>query len=248
LPGHGEHRRRLVVDVFRSPGRSLSAIPADSHLKVCVMSAAIRDVSAWIESVLLRECVPDPDELHHCMVHPLLAQLDIDLGPEIREMVERRIGLSGERESFEQIAQTFRLTRERIRQLTNRAPDVFHVRWPEGRYLLDNLCRRLVAASHASTQTELLAVVMGELLGLQYKTSGTEIVELERPDSVASGQQSSSLDAIRAWLASLRGSLPSPALDGDGEEGHRDDHFPAPPDADKATDVDDLLKKIQGFL
>jgi len=248
LPGHGDRRRRLVVEVFRSLGRSLSTIPGDSHLKVCVMSAAVRDVSAWIEAVLLRERLPDLDEMHHCLAERLLAQLDVDLGPEIREMVERRIGLAGQRESFDQIAQAFRLTRERIRQLINRAPEVFHVRWPEGRYLLNNLCGHLGSAKHDSGHRELLAVVMSELLGLEYKTNTTEVVALERRDSVTSNQQSPSLDDIRAWLTSLRGSLTGPPRSADAHGRHRGGDLPAPPDTDNGTDMDDLLRKIEGFL
>ncbi len=75
LPRHGERRWKLIVDVFRSLGRSLLTIPLDSHLKVCVVSAPIRDVSAWIENVLLQERVPETDEMHHCLAQRLINRI-----------------------------------------------------------------------------------------------------------------------------------------------------------------------------
>ncbi|MDY0165542.1 MAG: hypothetical protein RBS80_03315 [Thermoguttaceae bacterium] len=251
LPGHGNLRVRLVADVFRSMVASLGSIPGDSHLKIHVMSAPVRDVSAWIERVLGEKRIPDMAEMKHCFVERLLSQLDIDLGPETREMVERRLGLSSMRESLEEVARAFGLTKARIGQLTGRAREVFHVRWGECCYLLDNLCA-LLLASNAEDQFALLRTVMNEVLGLDYVTGCTTTVqELRRRLGGRTVREGRSKDDIRRWLESLRGTLPSSV----GKNGSPDENAGARANReglsgtiDRDNDIDDLVRKIQGLM
>ena len=249
--GHGPTRLRLVLDVFRLLARSFEAFPTDSHLKVCTMSAAIRDVSSWIESSIIERRVPDVSEVKCCLLDPLLSQLDNDLGPETREMVERRIGLSEPRQSMEEIGRAFGVSAGRIAQLTERPKDVFNVRWAESRFVLDNLCDLFLKAN-AVAQLGVLRLVMNELLGLDYEGDRTATIrELRRRLAGQSSQSPSSEDTVRRWLKSVSGTLPSRnnghGLTSERMESRIEEHVPQiGKDGDR--DLDDLVKKIVGLL
>ena len=122
--GHREnslHALLTVVKIISDLAHTLDRLPEESHSRVLIIPSAILDVSTWISQVLQRGCVPQVSSIVHGFIRPLLTQLDIDLGPQVAEMVERRIGVDGPPQTLDEIGHDFRVTRERIRQQTKRA-------------------------------------------------------------------------------------------------------------------------------
>jgi len=216
LPGHGPSRQQAVLDVFGSIYRSLASVPINDHYKVSVMSAAMRDATAWIERVLTKQQVPDMVDMCQVFLQTLLSQLNLDLGSEARDMAERRLGLRGPRQSFDEIGRVYGLTSARISQVMGRAEEVFRVRWAEGRYFLDDLCDHLYAAG-ANEQRDFLCTVMNELMGLRYDgASKGKLLELQRRIN----GRSHSTATLESTLRSARGKqLVSPEPNRTGNSG-----------------------------
>lgn len=203
LEGHGENAVLAVVTIISDLSHTLDQIPEESHLHVLLMPTAILDVSTWMSRVLQRGSVPEASQIVHWFIRPLLRQLDIDLGPYISEMVERRIGVHGPAQTLDDIAHDFRLTRERIRQQTKRAISVLRVRWPGGRYLLDDFYDLLRGSHDSQAQVDLIRRVVDILFDFEYvkSVSHTEVHDAWEKLGRQKRTPMTEVD-IQAWLAS----------------------------------------------
>ena len=181
LPGYGEQRIGCVMKVILFLAGVVSNCPTHSHLRFQVYPVSINGITSWINRILRQEEVPDHISLCQHFVLPLLRQLEIDLGSQVAEMVERRLGVDGNPETLQQVAEHFELTRERIRQLTSRAPQVMQIRWPEGKHLLDDFYDKFRSSSNADEHIELIHRTMDMLFAFQ-------------PDSGASRES-----VVEAW-------------------------------------------------
>ena len=203
LARHGRHAFLEVVRIISDLARTLDGVPQESHTRVLILPAAILDVTTWINRVLKRRRVPPVTSMVHGFVRPLLRQLDLDLGPQIAEMVERRIGVDGPPETLEEIAHDFRLTRERIRQHTKSANGILRLRWPEGRYLLDDFYDLLRGSHHAQEQVELLRRVVDVLFDFAYAKTVSHAEIHEAWEKLGRQKRTPMNESdIQAWLAS----------------------------------------------
>lgn len=172
LQGYGEQRITAVMQVLLSTAKLISDCPADTHLGIKVFPARIERISSWINRILHEDRLPDYATLCQQFVLPLLRQLACDLGSQPAEMVERRLGVENEPETLQQLAESFGLTRERIRQLTLRAPEVMEIRWPEGKHLLDDFLEKFRSSGEASRHVELIRRTLDLLFDVE---TGVEV-------------------------------------------------------------------------
>ncbi len=156
LKGYGDQRIASVLKVLVTTANLVAQCPSDTHLAIKVFPARIERLSSWINRVLRDDQLPDYSSLCQHFVIPLLHQLEFDLGSQPAEMIERRLGVESEPETLDQIGESFNLTRERIRQLTLRAPEVMEVRWPEGKHLLDDFFEKFRSSGEAVRHVELI--------------------------------------------------------------------------------------------
>lgn len=155
LAGYGPVRVRQVLATIADVVRTLHGQAGEGHLRARLLTARLHGVTAWVDRVLRTRSVADRAGLLENLVRPLLAQLEDDLGQPTAGYVGRRWGVEGPAETLDDIARSAGLTKERIRQVTGRAAEVFAVRWPEGRYLFDDFYELLQAAPDAAEALDL---------------------------------------------------------------------------------------------
>ena len=88
-------------------------------------------------------------------------------------MVRRRIGVDGPAETLEMIAVDVGLTRERVRQLTAKAAQIFRIRWPEGRFILDNVYTLFQTSPGSEEQLDIMHSILDVCFALDVTRGGT---------------------------------------------------------------------------
>ncbi len=180
--GLGARKMSLVVDLFRNLATQLDRLPQTTWLGVMLLPKPICDLSKWLYEVLKERRVPTIDELGLSFCRPLLRQLETDLSPDVAAIVVRRLGFDQNPETLEKIAKDVGLTRERVRQLTQRATKVLHVRWPQGKHLLDDLYELLRSAPDAQRQVVLVRTILDRCFDVDFAVGGSrdEVIEAFR--------------------------------------------------------------------
>jgi hypothetical protein len=180
--GLGARKMSVVVDLFRELASQLDSVPAKSSLGVILLPKSIRDVSFWLYEVLEERRIPTSSEIATSFCRPLLTQLQTDLSPQVASIVVRRLGVDGKPETLAEIADDVGLTRERVRQLTLRATKVLHVRWPQGKHLLDDLYELLQSATDAQEQVVLVRTILDRCFDLDFAIGGSrdEVIDAFR--------------------------------------------------------------------
>ncbi|MEI7686913.1 MAG: hypothetical protein WCL32_17980, partial [Planctomycetota bacterium] len=200
MPGHGPARVGQVLDVFYRIAQTIAGCPADAPLAVCLLSPLVREALLWTESMLRTGSVPDVQSIRDGFLVPLFALLEVDLGPETVGMVRRRLGLDGPAETLDQIANDFGLTRERVRQLTAKAAEVTKIRWPEGRFILDNVYAILQSSPGAEEQLNLMHSVLDTFFALEFARGGSRNDVLSQWDRAGRAKRTPmSEGAVRSW-------------------------------------------------
>lgn len=136
----------------------LSALPAHRDIRVAVLPVTITEANRWLARLQFSEHeeLPGSHSIRDDFLRPLLIQIEKDIGARVREIAERRIGAGDQPASLREVSNDFGVTPDRIRTLIQQAAFVFHVRWPEGRYMLQGLCAELSARRDATVQQQLL--------------------------------------------------------------------------------------------
>ncbi|PAY16672.1 hypothetical protein CKO51_25625 [Rhodopirellula sp. SM50] len=206
LKGYGEQRIASVLKVLATTARLVEECPDGTHLGIKVFPARIERISSWINRVLHDDFLPDYSSLCQHFVLPLLRQLECDLGSQPAEMIERRLGVESEPETLQQIAESFDLTRERIRQLTLRAPEVMEVRWPEGKHLLDDFFEKFRSSGDAVRHVELIRRTLDLLFDVEARSGVSRDEVIQAWDTAGRYKETPmSENEILVWLA---GSFP----------------------------------------
>lgn len=167
-PGYGPSKIRQIVDVVLLLARLLESMPPEATLSIRLLPATIGQVLSWIEQVLAHQEVPDVQTLTECFVEPLLDQVELDLNETTAALLRRRLGIDRPRETLEEIATELGITRERVRQITAKASEVFAVRWPEAKHLMDDFFDYFQAAPDAEEQVELIRLVLDSMFGVSF--------------------------------------------------------------------------------
>lgn len=201
LPGYGEQRTTCVIKILQGLSLYVVNSPTDGHLEQRVLPASVNRITTWINSVLSQDEVPDYFLLCQNFVLPLLQQLEVDLGSELAEMVERRLGADGTRETLQEVAEHFDLTRERIRQLTLRAPKVMEVRWPEGKHLLDDFYEKFRSSGKAAKHVDLIQRTLEMLFDFETSSGATRETVIEAWETAGRRKETPmSENEIFCWL------------------------------------------------
>lgn len=203
LKGYGDQRIASVLKVLVTTARLVAECPSDTHLAIKVFPARIERITSWINRVLHEDQLPDYSSLCQHFVIPLLHQLEHDLGSQPAEMIERRLGIESEPETLDQIGESFGLTRERIRQLTLRAPEVMEVRWPEGKHLLDDFFEKFRTSGEAVRHVELIRRTLNLLFDVEVRSGVSREEVMVAWDTAGRYKETPmSENEILVWLAS----------------------------------------------
>lgn len=163
LRTHGEKRVRAVLEIFHALHDALSGARQPAHLSLRLTPKFVPLAEEWILDVLMHPGIPSSEEFRDKLVEPLMAQLEVDGGEQLRDLATGRLGLEGAPQSVRQQARRMGVTRARIYQLLDDCSKIFDVRWPEGRLQLDALARKF-AVEKANPDKLQLFEALRELL------------------------------------------------------------------------------------
>ncbi len=210
MPGHGPARVGVILDVFHQIAQTIAGCPAEAPLAIRLLPPLVRDAVLWAESVLRDGVVPDVRSICEGFLAPLFALLETDLGAETAAMIRRRIGVDGPVETLEQVAIDVGLTRERVRQITAKAAQIIRVRWPEGKFILDNVYALLQASPEAEEQLDLMHAVLDTCFALDVTRGASRSDVLAAWDRAGRAKRTPMSEAaVRSWSAEEFPDLPA---------------------------------------
>ena len=155
-------RVRQVVPIIARLGRLLLRLQI-SDVWVVPMPQRLREAATWCDAAIARDSTIDREEFMKAFLHPLLEQLQLDVSDDVISMIEYRIGLNGNPETLEQIASRSGVTRERVRQKTQRASTALTVRWPAGPEVLRKLAYKLLQQAHSDALSRFCSRICDQL-------------------------------------------------------------------------------------
>lgn len=150
---YGEKRIRGVLEVFYLVHKMLSRARPHYRVATTLSPSFVPPLNSWFAEMLNRSRLPSAHEIREQLVLPLVAQLDIDLGDMVSNLVRGRLGVDGTPQSVQSQAKQHNLTRARIYQLLEECAEVMEVRWTEGRFCFDRFAARLEREAHQSEAT-----------------------------------------------------------------------------------------------
>lgn len=139
LKTHGEKRVRVVLEVFHRVHQMLSHVDPASGLSIHLKPRFVGQIEDWIHELQARNYPPALAELESRMVEPLLAQIEVDAGPNVSAIARARLGIGSNNQSVRNQARKLGVTRARIYQLLEECHHVMSVRWPAGKRQIDEL-------------------------------------------------------------------------------------------------------------
>ncbi|QDU93496.1 hypothetical protein [Lignipirellula cremea] len=139
LRAHGEKRVRTVLEVFHAIHRILENAPCDRRLAIRLAPWFVPGIESWIHQKLETAEPVDWEEMREHLIQPLLDQIAVDGGPDMRDLAETRLGIGETSINVREQARQLGVTRARVYQLFEECAAVMKVRWYEGGHLLDTL-------------------------------------------------------------------------------------------------------------
>jgi hypothetical protein len=153
LKTYGEKRVTAVLEIFSAVHAILIPVACHSHLAVRIQPRFAWELENWVSDQLASSRTAELEAIRRRLVEPLLAQVQIDGGDPLRELLEQRLGWSGNETSIRSLASNMDLTRARVYQLLEEIHTMMQVRWSAGRRTCLQLDRRL--ARHRDGSAEL---------------------------------------------------------------------------------------------
>ena len=142
LKTHGEKRVHAILEVFCTVHEAISTVTLNENVDIVIQPRFIPPLSRWILQTIDQPELPAAEVLHQKIIEPLIAQIHIDLGKQIGDLVASRLSLDPNASSVKQYADKMNVTRARVYQLLEDCGRVMEVRWPEGRWLLTPLATK----------------------------------------------------------------------------------------------------------
>ncbi|HEY4232623.1 MAG TPA: hypothetical protein VGM76_04300 [Lacipirellulaceae bacterium] len=142
LKTHGEKRVHAVLEIFCTVHEALATATLQENIDVVIVPRFVPTLVRWLNETIREPELPDVADLHRYIVRPMIAQIKIDLGPEVADLAASRLCLDENSPSVKQHAKNLGVTRARVYQLLEDCGKVMDVRWPEGRWLLAPLTSR----------------------------------------------------------------------------------------------------------
>jgi hypothetical protein len=143
LKTHGEKRVRVILEVFHSIHTVLGASSLAGHLSVHMVPKFVVPLEIWVAACLDMAEGPSNASVRQSLAIPLLQQVQIDCGQTIARLAEGRLGIHSAAQSVKLQSKKMSVTRARIYQLLEECQQAMALRWPNGRFLLTLLVKKL---------------------------------------------------------------------------------------------------------
>lgn len=167
LKTHGEKRVLAVLEVFHAVHRMLGAV-ASTGLAVRLSPRLIAEAEDWMAEAKSRDTAPRQEELVERLCEPLLKQLELDVGTTVCGLARARLGVGAPPKSVREQSREMGVTRARIYQLLEDCHRTMHVRWPEGKRLLDEFAQRMDQLYSTADSANLLGSLRELLFPLKF--------------------------------------------------------------------------------
>jgi hypothetical protein len=187
LKTHGEKRVRVVLEVFHSLYKMLTAVESLGGLAIRLAPSFAIEVENSLAALRSRNIPPSREEIEQVIVLPLLRQIELDCGRIVSGIARERLGVglaAGEEIISVRVqARNLGVTRARVYQLLEECSLVMQVRWPEGRRQLDDFAQWLDEVYASAECANLLASLRELLFPLKFDAPIGEhlLKETEQP-------------------------------------------------------------------
>ncbi|MBI1249556.1 hypothetical protein GC197_17160 [bacterium] len=182
LKTHGEKRVRVVLEVFYRVHETLDLAQGQPHLAIVLRPKMVPVLESWGLDRLAGEASISRSDVMEHLTRPLLKQILTDAGETVHELATGRLGIEAAPQSVRLQARNLGVTRARIYQLLEDCQKIMAVRWPEGRALLEALCKKTEEKPGEAEAFQLLSATRD--LFYASKTEEDE-VGAEEPEAVA---------------------------------------------------------------
>ena len=175
LKTHGEKRVNAVLEVFHTVHKMLGN-SEPTGLAVRFTPRWIAGVEDWFQAAKSRPMTLHREELIANLVEPLLQQLDMDVGPTVGQLARSRLGIGANHTTVRDQALEMGVTRARVYQMLEDCHKTMHVRWPEGKRLMDEFAQHLDRSYASSEVTNLLGSLRELLYPLKFDAVSEHLV------------------------------------------------------------------------
>ena len=139
LRTYGEKRVSSILEVFYSIDLAMSAMPEGGHLMLRLEPRYVYEVETAIFDMMLHVAPPQPKMVQYSVITPVLHQLKLDMGDFAYDLVRDRVGAGARPKAIREQSEELGLTRARLYQVLEECALAAHVRWPQGRVVLNQL-------------------------------------------------------------------------------------------------------------
>ena len=143
LKTHGDKRVRAVLEVFYTLHRVLNGAECYGRVVIQPVPLFVIPIEQWIRIELSSPELPQHENLRQDLALPLLNQIEIDVGETVHRLAAGRLGIESAQEHVREQALRLEVTRARVYQLLELCSEVMDVRWPDGRWWLAELGKKL---------------------------------------------------------------------------------------------------------
>lgn len=169
LRTHGEKRVRAILRVFWEIETVFGAMPRNPDFAVRLIPRNLVLVESWLSTVLAAAggsfsaaagaaISPDGAEIRQNLISPILNQLQNDAGDVVAGLAERRLAIDSPALCVSQESNRMGVTRARIYQLLDGCAKIMAIRWPRGRWMLDDFASRIARSTDPSPHAAVRAL------------------------------------------------------------------------------------------
>lgn len=171
---HGDRRIRAILRLFKDIFEVASKFNDVPRLRIRMSLRWSDETQRWLNEALQKKEFPPPEEVVAQFITPCLSQLRTDTSANVVQLAEARLGLHGPITSVRDVARQMHIARARVYQLLNQIAEIMHVRWGEGRVLVqrlrDKCIHEMINGETQNTHERFLAAA--ELFYPEGKTPG----------------------------------------------------------------------------
>lgn len=139
LRTYGEKRVSSILEVFYTIDLSMTAMPEGGHLILRLEPKVVYEVETAIFNIMSQVTIPQAKVVQQMVITPVLNQLRLDMGDFAFDLVRDRVGAGAKAKAIREQSEELGLTRARLYQVLEECALAAHVRWPQGRVMLNEL-------------------------------------------------------------------------------------------------------------
>ncbi len=136
---HGQKRVRSILEIFFWLHDTMQQLALPAHLTVRLAPGFIRPIEQWLADATSNGSAPSAEDVRRHVVTPLVKQVRVDVGPQIAQLAETRLGTNGPPQRVRIQSKKIGVTRARVYQMLEECNRMMVVRWPEGAKQLGRL-------------------------------------------------------------------------------------------------------------